>query len=166
MLVVADSSPLIVLVNIAQIDVLPRLFGQVVIPPEVLSELDQPNRPAGVRSFVASRPAWLLERVPATIEAIPSLHAGELAAISLAQELKADLLLIDEVRGRKAAADRHIPFAGTVGVLELAADNGLLDLQEAFARVKKTDFWISHDLLDDRLRQHAARGRGLEDEPA
>jgi len=83
MLVVADSSPLIVLVNIGQIDVLPKLFGQVVIPPEVLSELNQPNRPAGARSFVASRPAWLLERVPVTVEAIPFLHAGELAAISL-----------------------------------------------------------------------------------
>ncbi|MEI8372823.1 MAG: DUF3368 domain-containing protein [Planctomycetota bacterium] len=140
MLVVADSSPLIVLINIEQIDVLPKLFGQVVIPLEVLSELKQSNRPAGVRSFVASRPAWLLERVPATVESIPSLHAGELAAISLAQELKADLLLIDEACGRKAAADRHIPFAGTIGVLELAADKGLLDLQDAFARVKKPIF--------------------------
>ena len=163
MLVVADSSPLIVLVNIGQIDVLPKLFGEVVVPPEVLSELNQPNRPTGVRSLVASRPAWLLERTPATVEAIPSLHAGELAAISLAQELKADLLLIDEVPGRKAAADRHIPFAGTIGVLELAAEKGLLDLQDAFASVKKTDFWISHDLLDNRLRQHAARRIGLED---
>jgi len=80
--------------------------------------------------------------------------------------LKADLLLIDEARGRKAAADRHIPFAGMVGVLELAADQGLLDLQDAFARVKKTDFWIAHDLLDDRLRQHAARKTGSENESA
>ena len=73
--------------------------------------------------------------------------------------MKADLLLIDEVRGRKAAADRHIPFTGTIGVIELAADRGLLDLQVAFGLVKKTDFWISHELLDERLKLYLAGKR-------
>ena len=159
MLVVADSSPLIVLINIGQIDVLPKLFGEVIIPFEVSAELQQPNRPQAVRDLIASGPAWLLERAPSTIEPIPSLHAGELAAICLAQELKADLLLIDEVSGRRAAIDRHIPVTGTIGVLELAADEGLLDLREAFARVKETDFWISQELLDERLKVHLAGRR-------
>ena len=152
MLVVADSSPLIVLVNIGSIDVLPQLFGQVVIPPQVSGELQHRNRPPAVQAFIGRRPSWLIERAPASVEDIPALHAGELAAISLAQEMKADLLLIDEVRGRKAAAQRHIPFTGTIGVLELAADHGLLDLKDSFDRIKLTDFWISHELLDERLR--------------
>jgi predicted nucleic acid-binding protein len=160
MLVVADSSPLVVLTMIGHIDKLPKLFGQVIIPPEVSAELHQSNRPQAVRHFIALRPAWLLERVPTSIESIPSLHAGEIAALALARELKADLVLIDEVRGRKAAADRHIPFTGTIGVLELAADQGLLELQDAFARVKRTDFWISPELLDERLKLYLAR-RGL-----
>lgn len=88
------------------------------------------------------------------------LHPGELAAISLAQELKADLLLIDESRGRQAAADRQIPFTGTIGVLELAADEKLLDLRDAFERVKKTDFWISHELLEERLKLRLGQKRG------
>jgi len=159
MLVVADSSPLVVLVIIGHINILAGLFGQVIVPPVVWGELGQSKRPQAVHDFVTRHPAWLLVRLPASIEPIPSLHAGEVAAIALAQELKADLLLIDETRGRKAAADRHIPFTGTIGVLELAAERGLLDLSEAFARVKKTDFWISHDLLDERLRLHLA-GRG------
>jgi predicted nucleic acid-binding protein len=157
MLVVADSSPLIVLVNIGHVDILPTLFREVVIPPEVSAELRQPNRPSAVRDFMAACPAWLVQRAPSTLESIPSLHAGELAAINLARELKADLLLIDELAGRKAAADRHIPFTGTVGVLELAADRGLLDLHDAFQRVKGTDFWISHELLDERLKLYLTR---------
>jgi predicted nucleic acid-binding protein len=44
MLVVADSSPLIVLIQIGQIDVLPALFGEVVIPPEVSAELLRENQ--------------------------------------------------------------------------------------------------------------------------
>jgi hypothetical protein len=42
-------------------------------------------------------------------------------------------------------------------VLERAADAKLLDLAEAFERIKKTDFWISHKLLDDRLELHRLR---------
>jgi len=76
-----------VLINIGHSDILPKLFGKVTIPPEVLSELAHANRPKMVRDFVAARPAWLQERSPTTVEAIPSLHPGELAAINLAREL-------------------------------------------------------------------------------
>ncbi len=157
MLVVADSSPLIVLIQIGEVDILPAVFREVVIPPEVSGELCHSKRPQAVRDFIAFRPAWLLERAPAAVERIPALHAGEVAAISLARELNADLLLIDEVQGRKAAADRHIPFTGTIGVLELAANRGMIDLRGAFSRVKNTDFWISHELLDERLRMYLGR---------
>lgn len=46
---------------------------------------------------------------------------------------------------------------GTIGVLELAATWHLLDLREAFDRVKRTDFWISHKLLDERLQDYLNR---------
>ena len=152
MIVVADASPLIALVNIGHLTVLPTLFGTVTIPQVIVKELSQPNRPQPVRDFIASAPPWLLVRSPASVESIPLLHDGERAAISLAMELHADLLLIDEAHGRRAAAERHIAIAGTVGILELAADRKLLDLADAFTRLKKTDFWISHDLLDRRLQ--------------
>jgi predicted nucleic acid-binding protein len=156
MVVVADSSPIIVLINIGHIGVLPTMFGEVAIPPEVSAELHSVDRPSAVRNFAAQPPAWLVERAPSRIEPIPALHAGELAAISLALELKAELLLIDELSGREAAAARKIPLTGTVGILELAAEKGLLDLQDAFDRLKQTDFWISHELLDQRLRLYLA----------
>lgn len=81
MIVVADSSPLIVLINIGHIDVLPRLFGQVIIPPEVSVELNAPTRLQAVRQFIGARPNWLLEQVPARLEPIPTLHSGKVAAI-------------------------------------------------------------------------------------
>ena len=160
MIVVADSSPLIALINIGHIDVLPQLFGQVIIPLEISVELNAPNRKQAIRHFIGTRPDWLLERAPTRLDPIPALHPGEVAAIRLAQELNADLLLIDKVRGRKAAADLSIAFTGTVGVLELAADRGSLDLQDAFARLKHTDFWISPRLLDERLKLYERRRRG------
>jgi predicted nucleic acid-binding protein len=157
MLVVADSSPLIALLNIDEIRTLPALFGEVIVPPDVVAELRKNTRPEMVRSFVHNPPAWFVERSPRTVEVILELHAGELAAISLARELNADLLLIDEAEGRRAAAARRIPVTGTVGILELAADLQWLDLGTAFQRLKGTDFWISHRLLDERLRLYHRR---------
>jgi predicted nucleic acid-binding protein len=151
MIVIADSSPLIALVNIGQIDLLPKLFGGVVIPPEVAAELDVSNRPQAVRDLMASRPPWLTVQSATRIEPIQSLHAGECAAISLARDLNADLILIDEVRGRREAVKRGFRITGTVGVLELAASRGWLNLRDAFNRLKQIDFWISHELLDERL---------------
>src|SRR5580658_6326648 len=122
MLVIADSSPFILLSNIGHINVLPALFQSVTIPPEVAAEVAKPKRPQALQEFMANKPAWLVIKSPAVIENIPLLDAGERAAISLATELGADLLLIDEVRGRRAAAERKITFTGTIGVLERAAE--------------------------------------------
>ena len=157
MLVVADSSPLIALINIDHVDILPRLFGQIIIPREVFAELAHEKRPECVRSFMAAKPAWLMEQSPSSIEPIPMLHPGEASAISLALEIHADLLLIDEMLGRKAAASRGIRVTGTVGILEKAADERLIDLENAFEKLKQTDFWISPELLDTRLRQFLQR---------
>jgi len=156
MIVVADSSPLIVLVNIGQIQILPTLFATVIIPPQIAAELSDGKRPQPIRDFMAARPGWLKIQAPTVIESIPEIHEGEQAAISLATELKADLLLIDERDGRTAALARNLAITGTIGILERAAEGGLLDLSAAFARIKKTDFWISARLLDselDRFRQ-------------
>jgi predicted nucleic acid-binding protein len=157
MLVIADTSPIIVLTNIEHTGIFPALFGTVTIPPQVAEELLRPSRSAVVRDFIANKPAWLHVRAPTVIETIPFLHAGEAAAISLAMELKADLLLIDEVLGRNAAARRNIRLTGTIGIIELAARERLLDLKDAFEQVKQTDFWVSHKLLDERLRLHERR---------
>lgn len=157
MLVIADSSPLIALVNIGQVNVLPTLFGDVIIPQLVADELASTRRPQAVRDFIANTPSWLHLRSPSVIESIPLLQPAESAAISLARELSADLLLIDEVHGRKAATARNLRITGTIGILELAANDKLLDLQEAFDKLKHTDFWISHKLLDQRLAMFRAK---------
>ena len=152
MIIVADSSPLIVLLNIDHVAILPALFGQVVIPPQVEAELLQPNRPKIVREFMSQKPSGLKVIQPKKCDPIQYLYAGENAAICLAAELDAELLLIDESRGRQVAVDRQIRIAGTIGVLEMAAKANLVQLREAFERVKRTDFWVSSDLLDRRLQ--------------
>lgn len=75
MLVVADSSPLIVLINIGHVGVLAKLFTKVLIPQVVAEELRAASRPPAVRQFMTSSPLWLEERRLDFVEPIPSLHA-------------------------------------------------------------------------------------------
>lgn len=157
MIVVADTSPLVALVNIGHVEILPRLFGEVLIPPAVLAELLSPSRPPGVRFFAQQPPPWLEVRAPARVEVAPGLHAGESEALNLAAEVHADLVLLDEKEGRRVAIERHLLVAGTIGVLERAASEGLLDLREAFDRLQATDFWVNSALLEARLAAHEQR---------
>jgi len=154
MLVIADSSPFVALVKIGHVDVLPKLFGAVMIPPAVADELANSKRPQAVRDFIGKRPQWLSIHAPTSVENIPNLDLGEREAISLARELKADVLLIDEADGVEAAMARHIPITRTAALLRDAANRGLLDLKQTFERLRATNFRIKQEVLDGLLKQH------------
>jgi len=147
MLVVADTSPIQYLVLIAEADVLPKLFGQVFVPKAVIRELNHLNAPQAVRDFMVGRPGWLTIQDPRRVDPIPGIDLGEQAAISLARELSADLLLIDDLDGRRAAQSLGIAVTGTLGVLERAADHGLLDLRESIERLQATSMHLSGRLI-------------------
>jgi predicted nucleic acid-binding protein len=159
MVIVADTSPFNVLIQIEQIDVLPKLFGSVTIPTKVASELDSPMRSPAVRDFIQHPPPWLTIRQATNVEMIPGIHDGEREAISLARELNADLLLIDDADGRAAAIARGLATVRTLRLLTDAADRGLLELKSAFDKLTQTDFRFRHDTLDTLLREHMARKR-------
>jgi len=108
MIIVADSSPFVVLVSVKHVDVLATVFQEVIIPPQVQAELASPKRSEAIRAFIAAPPSWLRVVAPTSIEPIEGLHAGESAAISLAQEIRADRVVIDEGLGRRAATERGL----------------------------------------------------------
>jgi predicted nucleic acid-binding protein len=104
--IVSDTTPLNYLVLIEAIDLLPQLYGRVLIPPAVRAELAHPRAPQAVRSWLAEPPAWLVVVAPSVVPAevrSMSLDAGEMEAIALALENHADLLLIDERDGTAGA---------------------------------------------------------------
>src|SRR6266542_4099600 len=124
MVVVADSSPLRYLIVLGEQHLLPDLFGEAWIPSAVLEELSASSTPAGVRAFLRTPPDWLKVRDPGneTLEAIaPELDRGERAALALARELHADLVLLDDAAARAEAKSLGFRMTGTVGILRLAA---------------------------------------------
>lgn len=85
------------------------------------------------------------------------LGEGERDAIQLAEELKADLLVMDERAGREEALKRGLPVIGTLGIVEQAAERGLLDFAVMLADLKAHNFFISSALEDDFLARDAQR---------
>lgn len=160
MIVVSDTSPLNYLVLIGAIDVLPQLFGEVRVPPAVVNELQSAKTPEHVRRWISSPPEWLRQVSPSSVMEFESpLDSGEAEAIALALEIEAAAVLIDEKKGRAIANARGLATIGTITVLELAAERRLLNLADAFAKLRETTFHVSDQLLDDALQRHAERNQ-------
>ena len=83
------------------------------------------------------------------------LDPGESAAILLAQELDADLLLLGDMKARQAATSRGLSITGIVGILDPAATMKLIDLSTAVQRLQTTSFWVSDSLLQSLLDKHS-----------
>lgn len=80
--------------------------------------------------------------------ALASLDPGERAAIALGISLKADLILIDERKGSFAALSKGFETTGTLGILDLAARRGFIDLRDAIERLKQTNFRYRQEIID------------------
>ncbi len=152
---VSNTSPLNYLILIEEPQILPELFGEILIPPAVARELAHPDAPGEVRDWIAKPPEWLsVVEAPAGSEdqEIQRLDSGEREAILLAEHLEADLLLLDEWKAREVARDREVPIAGLIGVLDMAIKRGLVDPGTAVKRLRATTFRVSDRLLGLLLR--------------
>jgi predicted nucleic acid-binding protein len=160
-LIVADTTPLNYLILIRAVESLPSLYQRVLIPVAVRAELAHPSAPNIVREWIA-RPSGWLEVASATYpidQGLAHLDLGEREAISLASELRSGLLLMDERDGVQVARQRGLKVVGTLGVLDLAAERGLLDLRTMFDRLHETTFRSPLRIMSKMLEQDAERKR-------
>ena len=120
MLVVSDTSVLLNLCRVSAEGLLRQLFRDVWVPPAVAAEF---SRLAGSRPRFQGLvlPWWVrispAVQVAAEVRACPDLDPGESEALSLALELHADAVLVDEAAGRRAATVLNVAFVGVAGIL-------------------------------------------------
>jgi uncharacterized protein len=156
-IVVSDTSPLVNLAAIGQLELLHRLYGEVLIPPIVRQEVT-----AGLGKMPANRDilsvSWLKVQRPTQgviLQALAQdLDPGEAEAIALALEVQAVLLLIDERVGRRVATARGLRIVGLLGVLVDAKRMKFLDSVKAALDDlnAKTSFRLSERLKSQVLK--------------
>jgi predicted nucleic acid-binding protein len=158
--VIADASPVRYLVLIGEAQILNALYGRLIIAATVAHELIHAATPAEVRSWISNTPSWLeiVER-KADVSAHLSrgLDPGERDTILLAIELAADLVLMDDREGVTEARRLGLHVTGTLGVLDRAAQLELVDLPDACARLRATNFRVSPTLLERLIEEHRRR---------
>jgi predicted nucleic acid-binding protein len=149
MIVVADTSAISNLMAIGREGILRDLFGQVLVPPAVERELLDWHR---------DLPAFVVVEQPCDMEAIFRLSLildpGESEAIALAIQVRADLLLIDERKGRSAAVGLGLKTTGLLGVLLEAKAVGLLEKLEPLLDdlISTAEFHVSAKVMAECLR--------------
>src|SRR6266511_2317260 len=139
----------------------------VIIPPEVVADLQRPRTPAPVRTWMQTPPLWLMIQTP-TLSRDPTLHhlgAGEHEALLLMQEGVAPLFVTDDRSAYRAALARGTPVMRTLRILEIAAEQGLVDLPTAIARLRAAEFYMPEDLVEDMLTHDAARKAAAQAQP-
>src|SRR6266849_5109589 len=137
MIVIADASPLNYLIQVQCDSLLRDLYGRVFVPGAVMEELRHPSAPTAVASWLQHVPPWIEVRTVSQKKdaALEVLDLGEREAIQLAEEQRADLLLIDERRGRMEARRRGISTTGTLGILFAAGARKWIDAESVFHRI-------------------------------
>ncbi|MBP6469229.1 MAG: DUF3368 domain-containing protein [Chloroflexi bacterium] len=157
MIVVSDTSPLMNMAIISQLEILTELYGEVVIPQAVHDELVLKGQGMPGSQQIRSLP-WLTVRQVRNDSLVIALRLqldrGESEAIALAIELGADLLLIDERKARAVAQQFNLEYTGLLGLLIEAKEKGFITAVEPLLRSlrEKAGFWISDPLYDYVLR--------------
>jgi uncharacterized protein len=156
MKVISNSSPLIALSSIKELDLIRKLWGRIIIPRAVFKEtvVVGKKKPGAPEIGDACR-SWIKvsnvknRREVVALQAV--LDEGEAEVITLGQEVKADLLLLDNKEPRLFARTLNLGVLGTIGIIKMAWQKGLLsDPVSKFQELRLKGFWID-DILFNKI---------------
>jgi len=149
-IIISDTSCLIALSNIGMLHIVNDLYDEIIITSEVKDE------------FGEILPDWIIvmqvsdKLKQADIE--KRLDKGEASSIALALEIPNSILIIDEIKGRNIAKSVNIEIIGTIGILLLASNNGLInDVISVILKLTNNGFRLSDKLLDKIIEKYGKK---------
>ncbi|MDC8002371.1 DUF3368 domain-containing protein [Aequorivita todarodis] len=143
--IISDTSCFIILTNIGELDILRKVYGEVITTPEVASEFGEPL------------PAWVIIKSAtdyyrqAILEV--QIDKGESSAIALALEIETSTVILDDLKDRKMAEHLGISYTGTIGVVKAKLKGVIPSIKPILKKLKQTDFRISLELETEALGQ-------------
>lgn len=139
--VISNSTPLIILSKIGELEILKKLYGEIIIPRAVFEEVT-------IKSDAIKNLSWIkiLEVQDKTDRKIyqAKLHDGEVEVMMLAKEISADLLIIDDNAAKKFAKFLGFKVTGTLGILVKAkAEKIISEVSPILDKMLAEKFYIS-----------------------
>ena len=156
-MVVSNASPLIILSKLGLLHLLPDLFGDVRIAPEVFNEVvvAGDGRPASTAiqnaTWIKVQPCTNTSLLQTWVQKY-GMGSGELATILLVKEISANAVILDERASRLLATASGLKVIGCVGVLEIGHRKGLIrDLRNTYQQMLKQGVYITPQILNCSL---------------
>ena len=148
MILVADCSALVALSVCGSLNLLEQLFASIVVPETVYLEATRPDKKQAqaLKTFLQGKVRQVNLEAYVFLDAFAD--AGETEAMLLYKQLAADKLLIDDKRGRKVAKINQISSIGSLGVLLVAKEKGLIvEVAPVLQQIEQSDIYLSPDLI-------------------
>ncbi len=158
--VVSNTTPLIALADIGHLDLLQKLYGEILIPEAVLNEIK--TEPA---KTVVNNCSWIkVKKIKKNDEKSlfrAKLHAGEVEVMILADEMNADLLLMDDNAAKKTAKFLGMTVTGTLGILIRAKKEGYIPAVRPLLDALLADGLYISDAVRDYVLEAAREGKKI-----
>lgn len=155
--VVVNTSPIIYLSSINSISLLKKLFQEVFIPDAVKREIISGGKDNfGFQEIQNEK--WIktqnIKNELAKKYLLTDIDDGEAEVIVLAEELKSNIIIMDDKLGRKIARLRGFAVIGTLRLLVIAKDKEIItEVKPLLNRLREAGFWVSDNVYKDILKQ-------------
>ena len=152
--VISNTTPILSLLKINKLEILKELYGQVIIPNAVYQEIEEGKHKEFYKDL--KKIDWLIIKDikdPNSREYFVDLDDGEAEVLILAKELNADLVILDEILGRRYAKVLEFNLTGTLGVLLKAKEKGIIkSLKELLTELTEKGSWLNPKLIKEVLK--------------
>lgn len=155
--VIVNTTPLIALCHVGQLDLLKKMYGKILIPQAVYNELSE-KKESICKKQVDNSLGWIhvenIENQMAKSMFKTQLYDGEVEVMILAKEKNADIVIIDDANAKKYAKYLKLPVTGTLGVLISAKRQGYIcELKSVIQEMINKNIYISEKFMELCLRQ-------------
>lgn len=151
--VVSNTTPIISLLKVNKLEILRELYTEVFIPYEVYQEIEAGKNKDYYVDLTKIK--WIkIEKIKneKSLLFFLDLDKGEAEAIVLANEIDADLIILDETLGRFHAKHIGLKVTGTIGILLKAKENGIIEkINPILNELLQKGIWLSEKLIKQTL---------------
>jgi predicted nucleic acid-binding protein len=152
--IISNTTPIITLLTISKLELLRDIYSKIIIPEGVFQEIEEGKNKHFYKDL--SRIDWIeIKSITdkKTLKYINDLDKGEAEVIVLANEIKADLVIIDEKAGREYAEHFGLKLTGTIGILLKAKQIGLIDkIQPLLTIMRENGIWLNQKFINQVLK--------------
>ncbi len=152
--IISNTTPIISLLKVDKLNLLKELYEEVVVPTAVFLEVEDGKNKPYYQDL--TQISWIrIQEIenPDSRSYFLELDDGEAEVLILAKEQNADLVIIDEIMGRRYAKQLGYNLTGTIGILLKSKENGLIDsIKEILSELTKKGTWLNPKLVSKAIK--------------